>query len=178
MNPIDARLNALGFPPADDLDEESSNMVEYYSETIDPTMAALAARGWVCAWDPTSDGIEAELDGVMEEILERAGLDLAVNLPDDDGPVSIGDEHFEPASAGDESFGAFAEQMLDLVAFVLERRGWVLVEGGDGMTIFHVVLPRECWEALDPEWCTDLEKREPRARPVPPPPPPPPGLQN
>jgi hypothetical protein len=160
---IETHLAAHGFPPRDELDDESANLVGQY-EDLAPVIAAFASRGWVFAC-----GIEElvfESTELLAALVARARLDMKMECLES-GEVQVTDQgaplrRFDVRGSDDAEIEAPA---LSLAAHLLEEHGFSLLWTSDSDTVLLAVVPRAVWEPLSPDVRGDLTRVPPAARP-------------
>jgi hypothetical protein len=154
---FEAMLTGLGFPPLDDLDEESAEIAEHYAGLLDER-AAFARRGWIVVAETKLGYPEPDYTGdLMVALVGCADVALDEVAEHGDGSFSIkqGSEtrRYRPAYPDDDiTDGRWADPRpaVSLAEQILADHGYAVVElDWDGTSVIYAVIPGEVIAAVD-----------------------------
>ncbi|MBT8496091.1 MAG: hypothetical protein KJO07_23810 [Deltaproteobacteria bacterium] len=167
MSGIEDKLADLGYPrpPSIDLD---SDTLRQELESVAPTLASFAARGWLVAFDFDAVAAPEWVGDLLRALLDGAGHRCQVT-EHDDGSVTVqvdtrGARRFElSVDDGEDAIGGLALAAGELGAALLAEQGWQLVWDNNGDEILLAAVPDRCWQALDDSERGALQPIEPKA---------------
>lgn len=147
----DEKLTGLGWRPSDHHAAELVSLIGQYKK-VDPSIQAIAARGWVSAWQ-TRELLQSSPSAseFLTEILGISGRQIvcvdnanqrSVNVQIDGHSRRFG-LHPDSDTIGDAV--QCYERLTRLAACLLAELGYVLVEDLNQEILLLGVIPKHCW---------------------------------
>lgn len=147
----DEKLTGLGFRPNDHHAAELVSLIGQYKK-VDPSIHAIAARGWVSAWQ-THSVLQSSPSAseFLTEILGISGREVACVDSPNQRSVSVKIDGrnrrfgLYPDSETLEDAVQFYERLTRLAACLLAELDYVLVEDLSQKLLLLGVIPKRCW---------------------------------
>ncbi len=147
----DEKLTGLGWKPSDHHAAELVSLISHY-KAVNPSIAAIAARGWVSAWQTHSLlKSSPSASEFLTEILRISGRHIiCVDHPNQRYVDVRIDGHNRRYGLFSDSTTVrdavqFYERLTRLAACLLADLGYVLVEDLSQNILLLAVIPRHCW---------------------------------
>ena len=147
----DEKLTGLGWKPSDHHAAELVSLIRQY-KAVSPAISAIAARGWVSAWQ-TQSLLQSSPSAseFLTELLRISGRHIVcVDHPNErsvdvriDGHNRRYDLFFDSTTTRDAV--QFYERLTRLAACLLAELDHVLVEDLSHNILLLAVIPKHCW---------------------------------